>query len=75
MDGDHEDTLVNGSGLEKPTAATPTKVRDTRKRAKKEDADLGFEDEALQVEDLEPPGVTGTKVCIIPRGISPQDRA
>lgn len=75
VDRDHDDTLVNDSGLEKPTAATPTKIRDARKKAKKEEADLGFEDEALQVEDLEPPGVTGTKVCIIPRGIRPQDRA
>ncbi|KAJ7367430.1 Ubiquitin-protein ligase E3A, partial [Desmophyllum pertusum] len=51
----HEDTLVNDSGLEKPAVSTP-KVRDVRKRAKKEKADLGpSEDEALQVEDMEPP--------------------
>ena len=62
--GEHEDTLVNDSGLEKPAVSTP-KVRDVRKRAKKEKADLGpSEDEALQVEDLEPPGVAATKVCL-----------
>ncbi|KAJ7369635.1 hypothetical protein OS493_037499 [Desmophyllum pertusum] len=62
--GEHEDTLVNDSGLEKPAVSTP-KVRDVRKRAKKEKADLGpSEDEALQVEDLEPPGVAATKVDV-----------
>ena len=59
--GEHEDTLVNDSGLAKPKAAP--KARDVRKRPKKEGADLGSEDEALQVEDLEPPGVSAAKVC------------
>ena len=71
MNGDQEDTLINDRDLEKPAAAaTPSKVRDAKKKAKKEVDDLSFEDEVLQVEDLEPPGVAATKVCVIPRGIS-----
>lgn len=62
--GEHEDTLVNDSGLEKPAVSTPSKVRDARKSAKKEEVDMGSEDEALHVEDLEPPGVAATKVYI-----------
>ncbi len=68
--GEHEDTLIHDGGLEKPAVSTPNKVRDARKRAKKEEADLGSEDEALQVEDLEPPGVAANKVFFhIPTGI------
>lgn len=62
MNGDHDETLVKDSGLEEPAPAAPAIVRDTRKRAKKEEPDLGVKDEALQVEDLEPAGVTATKV-------------
>ena len=58
-----EDALINERGGESSqTAATPSKDRDAKKRPKKEVADLGFEDEALQVEDLEPPGVAAAKV-------------
>ena len=63
--GEHEDTLVNDSGLEKPAASTPGKVKGVRKSAKKEEVDLGSEDEALHVEDLEPPGVAASKVNFI----------
>ena len=59
--GEHEDTLVNDNGLDKPVAST-SKVRDVKKRPKKHGADLGSEDEALHVEDLEPPGVSATQV-------------
>ena len=59
--GEHEDTLVNDNGLDKPVAST-SKVRDVKKRPKKQGADLGSEDEALHVEDLEPPGVSATQV-------------
>ena len=58
-----EDALINERDSESSqTAATPSKDRDAKKRPKKEVADLGFEDEALQVEDLEPPGVAAAKV-------------
>ena len=57
--------MVNDSGLEKPSASTPSKVKGARKSAKKEEADLGSEDEALHVEDLEPPGVAASKVNFI----------
>ena len=58
-----EDTLINERDVESPrAAAAPSKDRDAKKRPKKEVADLGFEDEALQVEDLEPPGVAAAKV-------------
>ena len=58
-----EDALINERDGESPqAAATPSKDRDAKKRPKKEVADLGFEDEALQVEDLEPPGVAAAKV-------------
>ena len=58
-----EDALINKRDGESPqAAATPSKDRDAKKRPKKEVADLGFEDEALQVEDLEPPGVAAAKV-------------
>ena len=58
-----EDALINErDGESSQTAATPSKDRDAKKRPKKEVADLGFEDEALQVEDLEPPGVAAAKV-------------
>ena len=58
-----EDTLINERDGESPqAAATPSKDRDAKKRPKKEVADFGFEDEALQVEDLEPPGVAAAKV-------------
>ena len=59
--GEHEDTLVNDNGLDKPVAST-SKVRDVKKRPKKQGTDLGSEDEALHVEDLEPPGVSATQV-------------
>ena len=59
--GEHEDTLVNENGLDKPVAST-SKVRDVKKRPKKQGADLGSEDEALHVEDLEPPGVSASQV-------------
>ena len=42
--------------------ASASKVRDVKKRPKKQGADLGSEDEALHVEDLEPPGVSATQV-------------
>lgn len=66
--GEHEDTLVNDSGLEKPAASTPSKVKGAKKSAKKE-VDLGSEDEALHVEDLEPPGVAASKVYLVGSGI------
>ena len=59
--GEHEDTLVNENGLDKPVAST-SKVRDVKKRPKKQGADFGSEDEALHVEDLEPPGVSASQV-------------
>ncbi|XP_022779198.1 centrosomal protein of 164 kDa-like isoform X2 [Stylophora pistillata] len=58
--GVRENTLVNDSGLEKPVPSS-SKVRDVRKRPKKQGADVGSEDEALHVEDLEPPGVSATQ--------------
>lgn len=67
--GEHDATLVNDSGLEKPAVSTPSKVKGARKSAKKEEVDLGSEDEALHVEDLEPAGVAATKVCCIGGGI------
>ena len=58
-----EETLINERDVESPrAAAAPSKDRDAKKRPKTEVADLGFEDEALQVEDLEPPGVAAAKV-------------
>ena len=69
--GEHEDTLVNDSGLEKPAASIPSKVKGARKSAKKEEVDLSSEDEALHVEDLEPPGVAAAKVCFTGSGIKP----
>lgn len=62
INGESEDTLLKDSHQEKPTTLAPAKTRDTRKRATKEEADQGFEDEALQVEDLEPAGVAAAKV-------------
>ena len=68
--GEHQGTLLHDSGLEKPTASTPSKVKGTRKSAQKEEVDLGSEDEALHVEDLEPPGVAAaSKVNFIGSGI------
>lgn len=64
--GEHEDTLVNDNGLEKPAASTPSKVKGAKKSAKKEEVDLGSEDEALHVEDLEPPGVAASKADHMP---------
>lgn len=66
--GEHEDTLVNDNGLEKPAASTPSKVKGAKKSAKKEEVDLGSEDEALHVEDLEPPGIAASKVNFIGSG-------
>ena len=58
-----EDALINErDGGSPQAAASPSNDRDAKKRPKKEVADLGFEDEALQVEDLEPPGVAAAKV-------------
>ena len=57
-------SLVNDSTQEKPTPAATSQARDMKKRAKKEEFDLGIGDETLQVEDLEPAGVAATKVSL-----------
>lgn len=63
MNGNLDDTLVNCSAQEKPATAAQTNARAAKKRGTKDEGDQEFEDEALQVEDLEPTGVAAAKVA------------
>lgn len=64
MNGNLDDTLVNCSAQEKPATAAQTNARAAKKRGTKDEGDQEFEDEALQVEDLEPTGVAAAKVSL-----------
>lgn len=66
VNGGRKHSLVNDSTQEKPTPAATSQARDMKKRAKKEEFDLGIGDETLQVEDLEPAGVAATKATLPP---------
>lgn len=64
INGERKDALVNDNTQERRSPAAPSGARDPTKRPKKDEADLGFEDEVLQIEDLEPPGVSASKVLL-----------
>lgn len=68
MNGEYEDILVNDNGLEKFVVFILSKVKGVKKSVKKEEVDLGFEDEVLYVEDLEFFGVVVFKVNFIGSG-------
>lgn len=61
INGERKNALVNDTNRERPSLASPSGARDPTKRPKKDEADLGFEDEVLHLEDLEPPGVSASK--------------
>ena len=69
INGEHKDALVNDNTQERPSVASPSGARDPTKRPKKDEADLGFEDEVLQLEDLEPPGVSASKVSALAQDV------
>lgn len=69
INGERKDALVNDTNRERPSLASPSGARDPTKRPKKDEADLGFEDEVLQLEDLEPPGVSASKVSALAQDV------
>ena len=69
INGERKDALVNDNTQERPSIASQSGARDPTKRPKKDEADLGFEDEVLQLEDLEPPGVSASKVSALTQDV------
>ena len=69
INGERKNALVNDTNRERPSLTSPSGARDPTKRPKKDEADLGFEDEVLQLEDLEPPGVSASKVSALTQDV------
>ena len=69
INGERKNALVNDTNRERPSLTSPSGARDPTKRPKKDEADLGFEDEVLQLEDLEPPGVSAAKVSVLAQDV------